>query len=85
MGFMDSLGGIVKNSYGKLQDRAAKIEELKGRYEHYSDEKLIRMLKGRGSLILTDSGETAAMGNVLRDRGYSDEDFSKIFRGKYFE
>ena len=64
MGFFDSLGKIAAERLEKAVEQQAKINEIKGRYSHYSDSKLIEKFKA-------ESGDhKLAIGMLLKDRGY---------------
>lgn len=66
-----SLGDFLKKAgtaaINSLQEKNAKIEHQKDRYEHYDTDKLIRMYK---TSYLT-SDEKLAIIQILNERGYT--------------
>lgn len=79
MGFWDKAFQVAKDVgttvNASIQKQANEIREIKLKFEDYDDEKLLAIANGQG-FFGPDSREKGIAYNILRSRGYSNEDIN---------
>lgn len=75
MGFFDVVKNIGTSVAQSFEERAAEIRAAEAKLGEYDDERLLRIVKNDGGFFGHSTSERAVAAKLLKQRGYSPEDF----------